>query len=73
MGVWKESSDWSGMPASGYARSGFAKQWKQAAAADIANNIRIAHNHKLLHDWFDDAEIPYVILKGSASASYYGY
>ncbi len=46
-----------------------AKQWKQAASADIANNIIIAHNHKLLHEWM--GSIPYVILKGAASASYY--
>ena len=48
-----------------------AKQWKQAASVDIANNIRIAHHHKLLHEWLAGAEIPYVILKGAASASYY--
>lgn len=48
-----------------------ANQWKQAASADIANNIRIAHNHKLLNEWFGKAGIPYVILKGAASASYY--
>ena len=46
-----------------------AKAWKQAASQDIANNIRLAHNHSLLHEWMTD--IPYVILKGAASASYY--
>lgn len=46
-----------------------AHAWKQAASADIANNIRIGHNHSLLHEWMGD--IPYVILKGAASASYY--
>ena len=25
--------------------------WKQAASADIANNIRVGHNHSLLHKW----------------------
>lgn len=48
-----------------------AKIWKQAASADIANNIRIGHNHSLLHEWMTEADIPYVILKGAASASYY--
>lgn len=43
--------------------------WKQAASADIANNIRVGHNHSLLHKWMSG--IPYVILKGAASASYY--
>ena len=46
-----------------------AKAWKQAASKDIANNIRIGHNHSLLHEWMEG--IPYVILKGAASASYY--
>ena len=48
-----------------------ANHWKLASSADIANNIRIAHNHKMLHDWLTGANIPYVILKGLASASYY--
>lgn len=47
------------------------KAWKQAASQDIANNIRIGHNHSLLHQWMTVANIPYVILKGAASASYY--
>lgn len=46
-----------------------SKAWKQAASQDIANNIRIGYNHSLLHEWMKD--IPYVILKGAASASYY--
>ena len=48
-----------------------AKAWKQAASQDIANNIRIGYNHSLLHEWMSTANIPYVILKGAASASYY--
>jgi hypothetical protein len=48
-----------------------AKAWKQAASADIAKNIRIGHNHSVLHDWMSASSIPYVILKGAASASYY--
>jgi hypothetical protein len=46
-----------------------AKAWKQTASADFAKNIRIGHNHSLLHQWMND--ITYVILKGVASASYY--
>lgn len=48
-----------------------AKAWKQAASQDIANNIQIGHNHSLLHEWMISSNIPYVILKGAASASYY--
>lgn len=46
-----------------------AQAWKQAASPDIAQNIRIGHNHSLLNEWMEG--IPYVILKGAASASYY--
>ena len=46
-------------------------QWKQVASANIANNIRVGHNHSCLHEWLSQANIPYVILKGSASAAYY--
>lgn len=45
--------------------------WKNDANAALANNIRIIHNHALLDQWMNEAEIPYVILKGAASASYY--
>lgn len=48
-----------------------AKAWKQAASKDIGKNICIGHNHSALHEWMTDANIPYVILKGVASASYY--
>ena len=48
-----------------------AKQWKLASSATISDNIRVLHNHSLLHLWMTDANIPYVILKGAASASYY--
>ena len=37
----------------------------------ISNNTRIFYNHSLLHDWMTEADIPYIILKGCASASYY--
>lgn len=48
-----------------------AKVWKQVASQDIANNIRIGHNHSVLHEWMSASDIPYVILKGAASASFY--
>lgn len=46
-------------------------KWKQASYNDIAQNIRVFHNHNLLHKWMSENEIPYVILKGVASAYYY--
>lgn len=47
------------------------KDWKNDANAALANNIRIIHNHALLDQWMSDVGIPYVILKGAASSSYY--
>ena len=47
------------------------KLWNDYAMASIASNIRINHNHSSLHEWLSAAGIPYVILKGCASASYY--
>lgn len=46
-----------------------AKAWKRVTIAGIGNNIRVNHNHSQLHEWMTG--IPYVILKGAASASYY--
>ena len=45
--------------------------WKRIAYAELANNIRIHHNHLQLHRWMCDANIPYVVLKESSSAFYY--
>ena len=46
-------------------------RWKAAAATTIAKNVRVINNHELLHKWMSQAGIPYVILKGCASAAYY--
>ena len=37
----------------------------------IAKNIRVEYGHNEVHKALSDAEIPYVVLKGAASASYY--
>lgn len=37
----------------------------------LANNVRIDYEHSEVHKLMSEAKIPYVILKGSASASYY--
>lgn len=37
----------------------------------LKNNIQVVMNHKFLHEWFTNARIPYVILKGCSSAYYY--
>lgn len=46
-------------------------EWKNHAAANLANNIRVINNHTELHKWLSGEHIPYVILKGCASAEYY--
>lgn len=43
--------------------------WEQAASSDIVKSIRAAQYHCQLHEWMTG--IPYVILKGVASAYYY--
>lgn len=40
-------------------------------AQTLVNNVRIDYEHAEVHRLMTQAEIPYVILKGSASASYY--
>lgn len=45
--------------------------WSQCRNQLLANNLRIIYNHSLLHRLMEDAEIPYTILKGYASAAYY--
>lgn len=46
-------------------------KWKNHAGASLINNIRVIRNHVLIDDWMTKAGIPYVILKGCASSSYY--
>ena len=41
------------------------------ASATLAQNIRVIHEHLQLHELLTANGIPYVILKGCASASYY--
>lgn len=47
------------------------ESWKKRALATVSNNIRVFYNHKTLHQWMIESDVPYVILKGCASASYY--
>ena len=47
------------------------EKWEKSAAATLSKNIRVIHNHELLHEWMTEAGIPYVILKGCAAAAYY--
>ena len=46
-------------------------QWSDSASAFFASTIRVIHNHVVLHKWMEDAGVPYVVLKGCASAAYY--
>lgn len=45
--------------------------WQRLSASVIAANMRISYEHSELHDLLSSNNIPYVILKGIASASYY--
>ena len=47
------------------------KEWKKSVMTFLMNDIQITHHHAMLHDWMSSAGIPYVILKGCASANYY--
>ena len=48
-----------------------AKAWEKESFKILMNNTRVGSEHAQLHKILSDADIPYVILKGSASASYY--
>lgn len=45
--------------------------WQKTAMAVLANNVRVDHGHAQLHELMTKAGVPYVILKGCASAAYY--
>ena len=47
------------------------KKWTDCALSDLVNSIRVIHDHSVLHEWMSEDRIPYVILKGYASAFYY--
>lgn len=46
-------------------------KWRIEALKNIKNNSVIEINHLQLHSWLKQAGIPYVVLKGCSSASYY--
>ena len=46
-------------------------QWKYRVNIEIARNSQVSHAHTMIDRLFSKAEIPYVILKGCASASFY--
>ena len=47
------------------------KRWEKDVAAVAFQNYRVTFSHQKLHQIMEDAGIPYVILKGCASAAYY--
>ena len=47
------------------------QQWQKYTMQCASKNLRVIHKHALLHKWLSAAGIPYVILKGCASAAYY--
>ena len=46
-------------------------QWKAVVNESLAVNSKISYAHTMLNHLMNQAEIPYVILKGCASAEYY--
>lgn len=46
-------------------------KWKNNAGAALVNNVMVIKNHVRIDEWMTKAGIPYVILKGCASANYY--
>lgn len=48
-----------------------AERWKNTVIASACNNIQVAWQHLLTDQLMKKGKIPYVILKGSASAAYY--
>lgn len=49
----------------------FRKKWSKRSNEIVAANMAISYEHTELHDLLAANNIPYVILKGVASASYY--
>ncbi len=45
--------------------------WSATAMSVVSNNARVVRNHELLQKWMTEAGVPYVVLKGCASAAYY--
>ena len=45
--------------------------WQAKSLSNLRNNIVIVHNHLILNEWLNKANIPYVVLKGCSSAYYY--
>lgn len=48
------------------------REWEETAIAAAYNNIRVSWEHTWVDEIMKRAEVPYVILKGCASARYYG-
>ena len=47
------------------------QKWKEQVNSGLAANSRICYAHTMLNELMNQAKIPYVILKGCASAEYY--
>ena len=50
---------------------GIKNSWDSVLYKYTAKNIRVVHAHTYIHELLSQNEIPYVILKGCASARYY--
>ncbi len=47
------------------------QQWKKTVIANTYNNFQVTYDHLKVHEMMQEAGVPYVILKGCASAEYY--
>lgn len=57
--------------AGNYLEEVMKKQWEQIAMSQLHRNIAVHHDHAFLHKLMTEHGIPYCILKGCSSASYY--
>lgn len=48
-----------------------ADRWKDTVVAQAYHSLQVTWQHRQVHELMEQAEIPYVILKGCASAAYY--
>ncbi len=60
-----EKADRDAMPAEVYG------EWKKCVKAAFVHNYRVVRGHTIVDAWLREAGIPYVVIKGCASAEYY--
>lgn len=69
--VYEEAIEQAVFPLIVSAQKDCADKWKKTFNALMASNLNISYEHTELHELMTEHQIPYVVLKGLASASYY--